>query len=120
MMFTRLHHMQIAMPRGAEPQARAFYVDVLGMTEVPKPEPMRAGGGAWFRAGGVELHLGADEAFVPNRKGHPGILVEDLDDVIDHLERADWPLRHDDRFPGYRRIYADDPFGNRMEFLQEL
>jgi catechol 2,3-dioxygenase-like lactoylglutathione lyase family enzyme len=118
-MFTRLHHMQIAMPRDAEPQARAFFVDVLGMTEVPKPEVMARRGGAWFRAGGVELHLGAEDDFVPDRKGHPGILVDDLDDVAARLTRADWPVRWDDDFPGFRRFYANDPFGNRMEFLEE-
>lgn len=118
-MFTRLHHMQIAMPTDAEPQARAFYVDVLGMTEVPKPAAMAVRGGAWFRAGGVELHLGAEDGFRPDRKGHPGILVDDLDDVAARLTGADVPVRWDDDFPGFRRIYAHDPFGNRMEFLQE-
>jgi catechol 2,3-dioxygenase-like lactoylglutathione lyase family enzyme len=34
MAFDRLHHMQLAMPRGEESAARAFFVDVLGMVEV--------------------------------------------------------------------------------------
>jgi catechol 2,3-dioxygenase-like lactoylglutathione lyase family enzyme len=118
-MFTRLHHMQIAMPRDAEPQARAFYADVLGMTEVPKPEVMARRGGAWFRAGGVELHLGAEDEFRPDRKGHPGILVDDLDAAAARLTDAGLPIRWDDDFPGFRRFYAADPFGNRLEFLQE-
>jgi catechol 2,3-dioxygenase-like lactoylglutathione lyase family enzyme len=116
---TRLHHVQVACPAGSEDALRAFYGDVLGMTEVPKPEVMARRGGAWFRAGGVELHLGAEDDFVPDRKGHPGILVDDLDDVAARLTRAEWPLRWDDDFPGFRRFYANDPFGNRMEFLEE-
>ena len=118
-MFTRLHHMQIAMPAGAEQQAREFFVDVLGMTEVDKPPLLARRGGAWFRGGGVELHLGAEERFTPDRKGHPGILVDDLDDVAERLERGGYPVRWDDEFPGYRRVYSHDPFDNRLEFLQE-
>lgn len=35
MTFERLHHVQLAMPRGQEAAGRAFFVDVLGMTEIP-------------------------------------------------------------------------------------
>lgn len=48
-----LHHVQLAMPPGGEPQARAFYQDVLGIPEVDKPAARccrcarrRAAGGA--------------------------------------------------------------------------
>ncbi|MGZ5433661.1 MAG: glyoxalase [Thermoanaerobaculia bacterium] len=37
MTITGLHHVQLAMPRGREDDARAFYAGVLGFTEVPKP-----------------------------------------------------------------------------------
>lgn len=55
------------------------------MSEVDKPPVLAARGGAWFRAGEVELHLGVEEDFRPARKGHPGILVDDLDDVVARL-----------------------------------
>jgi catechol 2,3-dioxygenase-like lactoylglutathione lyase family enzyme len=116
--FTRLHHVQLAMPRGREPEARAFFVDVLGMAEVAKPPALVARGGAWFRAGDVELHLGVEDDFRPARKGHPGILVDGLDDVVTRLTAAGQPVVPDGAFPGYRHIYAHDPFGNRLEFLQ--
>ena len=107
------------MPRDHEPQARAFFVDILGMTEVDKPPVLAARGGVWFRADQVELHLGVEDDFRPARKGHPGILVDDLDDVVARLTGAGQPVTPDDAFPGYRRIYAHDPFGNRLEFLQQ-
>lgn len=119
-MFTRLHHMQLTMPRGEESAARAFYGDVLGMAEVGKPPVLAARGGAWFRAGDVELHLGVEEDFRPTRKGHPGILVDDLDDVAVQLRDAGQDVNWDGDFPGYRSIYAHDPFGNRLEFLEAL
>jgi len=118
MTFDRLHHMQMTMPRGQEQAARAFYVDVLGMVEIDKPPALAARGGAWFRSGGVELHLGVEDDFRPSRKGHPGILVTDLDEVVRRLQSTGQDVSWDAEFPGFRRVYASDPFGNRMEFLE--
>jgi len=116
--FDRLHHMQLAMPRAEERAARDFFVGVLGMTEVDKPPALAARGGAWFRAGDVELHLGVEDNFRPARKGHPGIVVTDLDDVVHRLTESGQDVNWDADFPGFRRVYAHDPFGNRLEFLQ--
>ena len=117
MTFDRLHHMQLAMPPDGEQAARAFFVGILGMVEVDKPPVLAARGGAWFRAGGVELHLGIEDDFRPARKGHPGIVVTDLDDVVQRLSEAGQDVRWDTDFPGFQRVYAHDPFGNRLEFL---
>jgi len=115
--FDRLHHVQLAMPPGAEDRARTFYVGVLGMREIPKPPALAVNGGAWFRAGGVELHLGVQDDFRPARKAHPAVLVTDLDALATRLSAAGVDAPPGDDFPGHRRIYADDPFGNRLEFL---
>lgn len=84
MAFAGLHHVQLLTPVGGEDAARAFYAGVLGMTELAKPPVLAARGGAWFRAGGLELHLGVEEDFAPAREAHPGILVADPDEL--HLE----------------------------------
>lgn len=119
-MFDRLHHVLLSMPPGDEAAARAFFAGVLGMTEVAKPAALAGRGGAWFRAGGVELHLGVEEDFRPAAKAHPGIVVDDLDHLVARLAEAGQPVRWDRDFPGFRRVYAHDPFGNRLEFLQPL
>ena len=73
----RLHHVQVCCPRGGEADARRFYGEGLGMTEVEKPAELAGRGGAWFRAyddeGRVtaELHVGVEEPFAPARKAHP-------------------------------------------------
>ena len=116
--FTALHHTQLAMPRGEEDAARAFYSGVLGMTELQKPPVLAARGGCWFRGGDVELHLGVEEPFAPARKAHPGLLIDGLHGLAAAIERAGHHVTWDDDFPGYDRFYGEDPFGNRLEFLQ--
>lgn len=117
-MFSGLHHMQLAMPAEQEQRAREFFVDVLGLVEIDKPPVLAARGGAWFRAGGLELHLGVEHDFRPARKGHPGILVDDLDEVARRVATTGQDVSWDRDFPGFRRFYAHDPFGNRLEFLE--
>ncbi len=58
-----IDHVQLAIPAGGEPVARAFYVGVLGLTEVPKPAALAARGGAWFEVGATRIHLGADPEY---------------------------------------------------------
>lgn len=113
-----LHHVQIAIPPGAEPECRRFYVGILGMREIPKPPVLAARGGLWVRADALEIHLGVEEDFRPARKAHPGIRVEDLDGLAARLTENDIEVAWDDDFPGHRRFYAFDTLGNRLEFLQ--
>jgi catechol 2,3-dioxygenase-like lactoylglutathione lyase family enzyme len=115
-----VHHVQLAAPPGSEPALRDFYVGVLGMTEVPKPPELAKRGGAWFRYGSIELHLGVEEDFRPARKAHPGLLVADLSAYADALERRGVQVAWDDRFPGFRRCYVSDPHGNRLELMEPL
>jgi catechol 2,3-dioxygenase-like lactoylglutathione lyase family enzyme len=117
-MIEGLHHTQLACPKGAEAALRAFYVGVLGMIEITKPPVLAARGGAWFRSGTAELHLGVEEPFAPARKAHPGLVVSDLDGLITRLRTAGAPVEEDPNFPGFRRIYTADPVGNRVELLE--
>jgi catechol 2,3-dioxygenase-like lactoylglutathione lyase family enzyme len=113
-----LDHAQLAMPAGMEEEARAFYGGLLAMEEVPKPAALYAAGGVWFRSGEAELHLGVERPFNPARKAHPALRVERLDELAARLEEAGIPVEWDDRYPGVRRFYAHDPFGNRLELLR--
>jgi catechol 2,3-dioxygenase-like lactoylglutathione lyase family enzyme len=113
-----VHHVQLAIPAGGEDRARGFYGDVLGLEEIPKPPALARRGGVWFRGGGLEIHLGIEEPFVPAKKAHPGILTHDLEAVRTRLVDAGHEVRADDLFPGFRRFYVDDCFGNRLEFLR--
>jgi len=124
----RLHHVQVACPPGGEDAARGFYCSGLGLVEVEKPEPLRGRGGAWFRAhdarGAVtaEIHLGVEDPFVPARKAHPALLLDDdvqLRVVGARLEGLGFEVdrSQEHTFPGYVRLHAFDPHGNRVELL---
>ena len=115
-----IDHVQLAMPPGGEPAARAFYAGVLGLTEVPKPEAMRARGGAWFRGDGIAIHLGAEPDMRPSAKAHPALVVVGIDAFARALVAGgcEWTEAHDGE-PGQRRGHTRDPFGNRIELISE-
>jgi catechol 2,3-dioxygenase-like lactoylglutathione lyase family enzyme len=115
-----IHHVQLTCPAGSEECLRAFYGGVLGLTEIDKPPALARRGGCWFRGFGIELHLGVEPDFRPARKGHPGLLVSNLDDWAGRLTAAGYPVTFDDDFPGMRRFYSEDPHGNRLEFLEPV
>ncbi len=113
-----IDHVQLAIPPGGEDTARRFYADVLGLSEVPKPEPMRARGGLWFTSGTVAIHLGIEPDMRPSLKAHPALLVRDLDAYVARLTYAGHTWRASDEIPGTRRGHTADPFGNRIELIE--
>ncbi len=115
---TGIHHVQLAMPRGKEDESRAFYGNILGLSEVQKPENLSGRGGCWFRNGALELHLGVEDDFRPAKKAHPALLVQDLQTLRTRLEDAGFDTAMDEQIEGYNRFYVTDPFGNRLEFLE--
>src|SRR5436305_4675578 len=116
MTITGIDHVQVAAPAGCEAEARAFYGELVGLDELPKPEPLAARGGCWFRAGAQELHVGVETPFAPARKAHPGLVVTDLDALAVRLREAGIDVTYDDTLPETKRFHAADPFGNRLEF----
>ncbi len=110
-----IDHVQLAIPVGAEDEARAYYVGVLGLTEVPKPPLLAARGGAWFEAGNVRLHVGGEDPFVSAQKAHPALTIGNLADFVESRGvDATW----NDEIEGLVRCHIFDPFGNRIELVQ--
>jgi catechol 2,3-dioxygenase-like lactoylglutathione lyase family enzyme len=113
-----LNHILLAMPKGQEQKARAFYSGLLGIPEVRKPANLAARGGCWFEAGQLRVHLGVDPHFVPARKAHPAFIVEGLTELIEILRQAGCEVTEDEPLEGYNRKYVYDPFGNRIELME--
>jgi catechol 2,3-dioxygenase-like lactoylglutathione lyase family enzyme len=120
MIIYALDHVQLAMPPGEEDRARAFYRDVLGLTEVPKPAALAARGGVWFEAGSLKLHLGIEPDWRPARKAHPALLVHNLQMLVQRCQAAGYSITTDVPLEGYDRVYVADPFGNRIELLERV
>jgi catechol 2,3-dioxygenase-like lactoylglutathione lyase family enzyme len=121
MIILSIDHIQIAMPAGGEDKARAFYVNVLGFTETPKPAELAKRGGAWFQSNNVQLHLGVEADFKPARKAHPAFIVSDLESLIGKVQDAGYEIdTSQPPLDGYTRVHVFDPFGNRIELMEKL
>lgn len=115
-----IDHVQLAMPAGGEPEARAFYQGLLGIPEQPKPPEMAKRGGVWFGRGELKIHLGVEADFRAAKKAHPGLLVAGLNELLAELERAGVAVTRDSSMPEYFRAFVADPFGNRLELLEPM
>lgn len=112
-------HINIAMPAGGEAQARAFYGDVLNLTEIAVPLALAGYPVIWFQSGDVVIHLGVDEDFHRSGRAHPALLVDDLDGFLARCREQGVLLDGTQPpFDGYRREHIFDPFGNRLEIMQ--
>ena len=114
-----IDHVQLAAPGECEGAARQFFGQLLGLEELEKPEPLRARGGCWFKIGAKQLHIGVEEPFRPAAKAHPAFAVSDIDALFATLQRAGVQCAWDEAPGGIRRFYANDPWGNRLEFVAE-
>jgi catechol 2,3-dioxygenase-like lactoylglutathione lyase family enzyme len=120
--FHGIDHIQLAAPEGCEDEARNFFAKLLGWTEIPKPENLRKRGGVWFQCGIHQVHIGVQKDFVPATKAHPAFQVSQLDELQRYLMSHSIQTVPDDARDdeGVRRFYLNDPFGNRLEFIEWL
>ena len=113
-----LDHVQITIPEGGEEMARRFFGDLLGLREVQKPAALAGRGGCWFELGDRQLHLGVEQDFRPALKAHIALAVDDLPGLRNTLVQAGHDTRDDVPLVGRSRFFTNDPFGNRIEFLE--
>jgi catechol 2,3-dioxygenase-like lactoylglutathione lyase family enzyme len=115
---TDIDHVQLAAPKGCESEARRFFGHLLGLQEIAKPESLRSRGGCWFKVGARQLHIGVEEPFRPAIKAHPAFSVSDIQALFATLEQAGVRCVWDETLGHVRRFYANDPWGNRLEFTE--
>ena len=116
-MIQTLDHIQLALPQGAEPAMRDFYVSLLGMVEIPKPKPLQDRGGFWASVGSMQVHFGVDPNFNPATKAHPAFVTSEIEALAGRLQRAEFEVRWDTSLPDVNRFFAFDPVGNRVEII---
>lgn len=118
MLLSDIDHVQLAAPAGCEAAARDFFGRLLGFPEVEKPEALRSRGGCWFQVGSKQLHIGVDANFRAATKAHVAFATRDIDALYCALEKAGVRCVWDEVLGGVRRFYANDPWGNRLEFTE--
>ena len=87
------------------------------LAELPKPADMTARGGCWFALGDRQLHLGVEGDFRPARKAHVALATDALDALRARVEAHGHPTKDDSPVDGRYRFFTEDPFGNRIEFM---
>lgn len=115
-----IDHVQIAIPVGGEEVARGFYGLLLGLAELPKPLEMAARGGDWFQLGAQQLHVGVEVDFRAAKKAHVALATDELDVLRQRIEAADIVIKDDSPVDGRYRFFVEDPFGNRIEFMDRV
>ena len=108
-------HVNITTPAEFTDEMVTWYRECIGLQEVSKPEGTSASG-AWFRAGGQEIHISVDE-HNPPKTAHFGLVVSDLSSVVTKLREARCHIEQASIIPGRQRFFTRDPAGNRLEII---
>jgi catechol 2,3-dioxygenase-like lactoylglutathione lyase family enzyme len=120
-MILGLHHALITIPKGAEVEGKNFYCGVLGLREKEKPESLKRRGGFWLEVGDQDVHIGTEDGFDRlTTKAHLAYQVEDLSCWRNVLAQNNIQIIDGIPIPGFERFEFRDPFGNRVEMIQEI
>ncbi|HTT97309.1 MAG TPA: VOC family protein [Rhizomicrobium sp.] len=114
-----IDHIQIAVPRALEQECLSFYRTVLALSEIEKPENLKARGGAWFQIDPTtQVHIGIDPDASSKSRRHICFLVSDLAAAKATVQARDIPIEEEGTAEGLTRFFIRDPAGNRIEIGQ--
>ncbi len=120
-MISKLHHVQITIPGDGEVVAREFYLELLGLIEIPKPDSLKARGGFWLSLAGQGIHVSCEDG--TDRlatKAHLAYEVTDFGFWRLRFKNAGFEVLDGIPIPGFERFETRDPFGNRLELIAKI
>jgi catechol 2,3-dioxygenase-like lactoylglutathione lyase family enzyme len=115
----RIQHVSIPFHASEQPAARHFYVELVGLQEVPVPPTLNAARLLWFRLGDTELHLFHEAPPLGKPAQHLCIAYDDRAELEALRARLiDGGIQVDEvvAIPGRPRFVCRDPFQNLLEF----
>ena len=111
-----MQHVSSPFADGDQDALRAFYVQLLGLSEIPTPSTLGHLELIWFSAGdGVELHFFRGEVD-PAAGRHFCLDIADLEQTRQSLQSAGHAPYDDTAIPNRPRFFCRDPAGNLVEF----
>jgi len=118
-----IDHVQLPLPAGALPKARAFYGELLGLKEVRDPV-LDKPGVLRYRLGPQRLDLAEGVTAGSAPQAHLALSVQGVTELSVYLRARGLPVDGPSELlqPGgghaVKRLYIEDPFGNRLELIE--
>ena len=109
---------KFAFQWGRKMMQENFYSDIIGLTEIAKPQALISNGGLWYQIADIQFHIGVENE-INKTKRHPAFEITNLDETRQHLEKNGVTIKEEIQIPGLNRFSIIDPFGNRIELLEK-
>ncbi len=118
MQFSQIHHCSVAVQD--LDRAAAFYREILGLTEIKKPDTFISAGVnvRWFSIGDQQIHLLLEPQQHPPSGRHMALQVDDAQAARAQLHEQGIVTRETVLIPGADRFFIDDPDGNQIEIIE--
>lgn len=116
-MINGIHHVSINVKNVQE--SVQFYVDLLGMEQISRPD--LGFPGAWLKSAEHEVHLLGIDSTPPPKEQHFAFAVDDVAVVKAAVEAAGFKCSNPSEIDGVcLQTFTHDPSGNMVEFNQRL
>ncbi|QMS86559.1 VOC family protein [Nostoc edaphicum CCNP1411] len=114
-----IDHIQVTSPPEVENAMLFFYNQVLGLSEITKPDAFQGNGGAWYLLGNIQIHIGIEkQANNEISRRHICFRVHNLESFAKHIQSHGVEIISDRPLSGYNRFFIRDPGGNRIEIAE--
>lgn len=115
-----IHHATLEIPLGQEERARVFYEELLGLKALPNATANKS------RAICYEINLYQQLRLLPTSTEHfspqkgPAITIQNLLALQQLFFQSGVTIQTMTQEKGWDCFYAFDPFGNTLEFREEI
>ena len=116
LIYKRADHINICVPVECLEEAREFYISVMGLNQIERPDVFNVPG-HWFTWANIALHIGI-EPVSPRSARHTAFEVSDIAAARSWLQGNGIKLYEEPLIAGRARFTFYDPFGNRLELLE--